>query len=363
MRDSFVKEKNLLIISSAFGLVYLFSYTEFGFTPLDTLLLILLLLNSYYLFKTVLKLSQLKDVNGITYISPTAIYFSLFVGFATLGFITNKMLNIEFLWDLNKVYSIMLLALGEVIASSISTGIENTAYIRTNDESLKKFLPRVPFEVKNSFIMFFIAILLLLLITIGAYFFINQELKSYWYILFILPFFTHSMVLIFYFLFKDDEVIEFNKNILQEHDRHIVLNQVCKKLANKNSKYCRKTNTSQYQTILHYLNNKQNPNEVFENKYTMLLPSACCGDYKLVKLLIEHGSDVNFKNSLGTCALHLAVKNGFYEIAKLLIDNGAEIDVKDLDGKTPLMLAIENGYVEIATILNEANKQKKDIDS
>lgn len=363
MRDNLVKEKNLLIISSVLSLIYLFFHTKFDSILLDTFLLILLLLNSYYLFKTVLKLSQLKDLNGTAYISPTAIYISLFIGLVTIGFIINKMLEMEFLWNLNKIYSIMLLALGEIIASSFSAGIENTAYIRSEDESLKKFLPRVPFEVKKSFIMVFVTILLLFLITIGAYFFINQELKSYWYILFLLPFFIHSIVLITYFLFKDDEVIEFNKNILQEHDRHIVLNQVCKKLANKNSKYCRKTNTSQYQTILHYLNNKQNPDEVFENRYTMLLPSACCGDYKLVKLLIEHGSNVNFKNSLGTCALHLAVKNGFYEIAKLLIDNGAETDVKDLDGKTPLMLAIENGYVEIATILNEANQQKNYIDN
>lgn len=111
----------------------------------------------------------------------------------------------------------------------------------------------------------------------------------------------------------------------------------------------------QYQTILHYLMSGQNPDEVINNKYTMLLPSACCGDYKLAKLLVENGSDINFKSPLGTCALHLAAKHGFYDIVKLLIEYGARIDERDADGKTALMYANENEHVDIVSLLNNQN--------
>lgn len=45
----------------------------------------------------------------------------------------------------------------------------------------------------------------------------------------------------------------------------------------------------------------------------------------IVKLLIEHGADVNVSDELGMTPVHLAASNGSAEIAKLLVDNGADI--------------------------------------
>ena len=70
--------------------------------------------------------------------------------------------------------------------------------------------------------------------------------------------------------------------------------------------------------VKHYLNNGLDPNEIFENRYTLLLPSSCCGDNKLVKLLIEYGANVNIKDVQGKTALYYAKESNFEEMIKIL---------------------------------------------
>jgi hypothetical protein len=346
-RDAFLKERFLLTIFSIVASVVVLLHVKFPFIPTDTLLLILLLLNSYYLLRTALKFQSK---------SSTALYISMFVGVVAFAFIISSAIKMEFIWDENKLYVIALLAFGEFVAYALTTSLQSLLYIRSEDESLQEHLPRVPFKVKKNFLLFLIALLIFFPILIARLFLMDEILQSYWLTPVILPLIINISALSIAFLFKDEEAVALNKTALQESDRRAVLSQICNKLSNKESKYCRKTNTMQYQTILHYLKSGQNPDEVIDNKYTMLLPSACCGDYKLAKLLVENGSDINFKSPLGTSALHLAAKHGFYDIAKLLIDNGAKIDEKDAEGKTALMYANENGHRELALLLNEQNR-------
>ena len=63
----------------------------------------------------------------------------------------------------------------------------------------------------------------------------------------------------------------------------------------------------------------------------------------MVKLLVEHGADVNYKPSDGrTPRLHLAAAFGYVEIAEYLLDQGADINALDKDGDTPLDAAFSS---------------------
>jgi len=184
----------------------------------------------------------------------------------------------------------------------------------------------------------------------------NETVKESWFIPFFIPYIIYLLLSAAYILNRDKKEIELYRAELDKSDRHQSILNICKKLSNRESKSCRKTNTQQYNSILHYLKNDQNPDEVFENRYTLLLPSACCGDYKLVKSLIEHGSNVNFRSSEGNCAIHLASKYGFEEIVELLINSGADTKVEDADGKTALMYASQNGFKDIEAMLKRAEE-------
>lgn len=290
--------------------------------------------------------------------SKTNLYASLLVGLIAISYIVYDFVDSGFVFNFYIIHLIILFIIAEFIASTTALNIENLLYIRSKEESLKKALPIVPFKIKKVFLLIPVNVIILLITGFTAHYFLHEPLSSYWLVILFLPLLTHLFFLLKYFIFKETAFIDSQKKIFEDEDRHDSLVKIAKKLANKDSKSCRKTNTSQYQTVLNYLNSGQNPDEVFENRYTLLIPSACCGDYKLAKLLVERGSNINFKSSLGTCSLHLASKHGFYDIVKLLIDNGADINIKDGDGKTALMYAQENGFIEIINILNNSKKHK-----
>jgi ankyrin repeat protein len=84
----------------------------------------------------------------------------------------------------------------------------------------------------------------------------------------------------------------------------------------------------------------------------------------VVRLLIEHGADVNQKNKRliyavdshspyvgGDTALHQAARNGWVEIARLLIEVGADVKAVDEVGITALHEAATHGY-ESRVIIN-----------
>jgi ankyrin repeat protein len=63
---------------------------------------------------------------------------------------------------------------------------------------------------------------------------------------------------------------------------------------------------------------------------------------ELVKVLVEHGANVNAQTSDGKTILHAAVAKEMELLVKYLIENGADMHVLDIEGKTPFDYASDD---------------------
>lgn len=64
----------------------------------------------------------------------------------------------------------------------------------------------------------------------------------------------------------------------------------------------------------------------------------------MVRLLIDHGANVNAAQHGGWTPLHQAASHGFEQMVRLLLDSGADPSVKSEDGRTAAEMAAENGF-------------------
>jgi ankyrin repeat protein len=94
--------------------------------------------------------------------------------------------------------------------------------------------------------------------------------------------------------------------------------------------------------------------------YTLALQNtAVCGDLKAVRLLLDHGADVNAFDSFGRTPLMCAAISDVLplDIVKLLVDQGADVNAKDRHmktgdaGLTVLDIAKQNGNTPIVELL------------
>ena len=65
------------------------------------------------------------------------------------------------------------------------------------------------------------------------------------------------------------------------------------------------------------------------------------GTIEAMKLLIDHGADVNSFNANGQTALHRAAQRGADQVVRFLAERGAKLDFKDKQGRMPVDLARE----------------------
>ena len=73
---------------------------------------------------------------------------------------------------------------------------------------------------------------------------------------------------------------------------------------------------------------------------------AASGGYSdIVKLLIDHGANVNAKSSVGNTALTYACCGGYEDVVKILLEAGADVEHQNENGHTPLMEAASCGHV------------------
>ena len=67
---------------------------------------------------------------------------------------------------------------------------------------------------------------------------------------------------------------------------------------------------------------------------------------RVVRILIEHGSDVNCQDKFGMTPLHHACRSYNQCLAEILLDNGADITIRDCDHRTALeYAALKSGKV------------------
>lgn len=84
---------------------------------------------------------------------------------------------------------------------------------------------------------------------------------------------------------------------------------------------------------------------------TALTGAAGWGKKEIVKLLLVHGANIEFKDGYGHTPLMSAAKEGHLDVVKVLLAHGAEINVKSGFTSAPLWLAAEKGHKEVVKLL------------
>jgi ankyrin repeat protein len=82
--------------------------------------------------------------------------------------------------------------------------------------------------------------------------------------------------------------------------------------------------------------------------------SAAAGKLAVIRLLIEHGADVNARQEGDWTALHEVAANGYDELVDALLSAGADPASTSATGQTPADLAGANGHAELAARLRLA---------
>lgn len=95
-----------------------------------------------------------------------------------------------------------------------------------------------------------------------------------------------------------------------------------------------------------------------------LLLATYGGHVAVVKLLLEHGADVNHHGGEGDFPLKTAAEAGNLELCKLFLDAGADLeDAGGINGLSALGMAAGMGHVEVVKLLLErgADPEKEDL--
>jgi len=81
-----------------------------------------------------------------------------------------------------------------------------------------------------------------------------------------------------------------------------------------------------------------------------LMEAAACGHFDAVKYLVEHGAKINEQPKYGVSSLASAASGGYADIVKYLIEKGANVNLQDKYNRTALRNAIATKVSEKNTI-------------
>lgn len=84
--------------------------------------------------------------------------------------------------------------------------------------------------------------------------------------------------------------------------------------------------------------------------YFPLMEAAACGHFDAVKYLVEHGAKINEQPKYGVSSLASAASSGYADIVKYLIEKGADVNLKNKYNRTALRNAIATKVSEKNTI-------------
>ena len=88
---------------------------------------------------------------------------------------------------------------------------------------------------------------------------------------------------------------------------------------------------------------------------TPLIVAARNGCLPFVRLLLEHGANINAKNDTGRTAVSFAAENGHVQILEVLHEHHANIDTVDNNGLSPCIYAAKNARTECIDFLLSRN--------
>jgi Fem-1 family protein b len=84
---------------------------------------------------------------------------------------------------------------------------------------------------------------------------------------------------------------------------------------------------------------------------TVLWVAAAVNNFQMVKLLVEHGADVNHPTKTNSTPLRSTCYNGNVDIARYLIENGADIHIAKENNDTNLAVSIYRKHLKMASYL------------
>ncbi|CAF2043548.1 unnamed protein product [Rotaria magnacalcarata] len=84
---------------------------------------------------------------------------------------------------------------------------------------------------------------------------------------------------------------------------------------------------------------------------TILWAAAAIDNFDIVKLLVEHGANVNYTTKTNSTPLRSACYNGNIDMTRYLIENGCDVNLCDNDGRPPLYEAVSCGSMELVQFL------------
>lgn len=88
---------------------------------------------------------------------------------------------------------------------------------------------------------------------------------------------------------------------------------------------------------------------------TALHFAAHYGHIEFLEVLLDNGVDVTVMDDCGRTALHRALDKHFINVAKRLITHGINVDMQDKFGWTALFIAVINGYMDCVQFLISQN--------
>jgi len=88
-----------------------------------------------------------------------------------------------------------------------------------------------------------------------------------------------------------------------------------------------------------------------ENRYTPLHRASFQGDPEVVRCLVDHGADINARDTDNWTPLYMACRCRRFETAQALLELGADPNICTTDRHTPLHWACEIGVTDYVRIL------------
>mmetsp|Transcript_12320 Transcript_12320/g.15966 ORF Transcript_12320/g.15966 Transcript_12320/m.15966 type:complete len:92 (+) Transcript_12320:3-278(+) len=91
----------------------------------------------------------------------------------------------------------------------------------------------------------------------------------------------------------------------------------------------------------------------------MIRLASSAGHIGVVKLLLNHGAEVNHTNLYNQNALAYAAKYGHTDVVELLVEHGIDISIRDDKGRSPLDFFLATNKVDKKMVQLLTPKKKK----